>query len=200
MRNRRPVGVILAGGDGRRLGGDKACIELHGETLAERALHSLSQVVDTVVVSCRMGTRLPPLPGIAEAWVQRDDGDAAAGLASALREAGGRPILALAISLPLMSPAVLRELLLTRTDGRPAVLPEIGGRLEPLVGRWEPSALHTLESHARGSGLEAVAGLLAAVRVPFPATDPAFLRVDGPEDLLQAGAILDVRRRQRVRA
>lgn len=195
-RDRTPIGVLLAGGEGRRLGGDKAWIELGGEPIARRALRSLAAVVDTVVVSCRLGTQLPPLPGVAEAWVQREGpAGPAAGLASALREARGRPILALAISLPLMSEEALRALASTGCEGRPAVLPLLGGRLEPLAGRWEPSALHNLET-AAGAPLEALARSMSPATVPFAPDDPAFVRVDAPEDVLRAGAILDARRRR----
>lgn len=190
------IGVLLAGGDGRRLGGDKAWVQLGGRTLAERALEPLRAVCDTVVVSCRMGTALPPLPGVDEAWVQReDDVGPAAGLASALREAHGRTILAVAISLPLITEAVLRDLLAVRTDGRGAVVPSLAGRLEPLAGRWSPSALPILEGFRGRGDLERVTRCLDPAVVPFSPDDPAFLRVERPEDVLRAHAILDARRR-----
>ena len=194
MRRRGVVGVLLAGGDGRRLGGEKAMVEIGGRTIAERALEPLRAVCDTVVVSCRLGTTLPTLTGVEEAWVQReDDGGPVAGLASALREARGRTILALAISLPLMSEQVLRELLAVKADGRAAVVPSLGGRLEPLVGRWSPSALPMLEGFRAQRDLERVTRLVDHVAVPFYPDDPAFLRVEGPEDVLRAYAALDAR-------
>ncbi len=202
MRRRNAViGVLLAGGDGRRLGGEKAWVEIGGRTLADLALEPLREVVDTVVVSCRVGTALPPLAGVDEAWVQREDaGGPAAGLASALREAGGRPILALGISLPLMTEQVLRELLAGPADGRAAVVPALDGRIEPLVGRWSPSALPILEGFRRQADLERVARCVDPAVVPFAADDPAFLRVQGPEDVLRAHAIIDARQRDPVGA
>lgn len=194
------IGVLLAGGEGRRLGGDKAWVELGGRTLAERALEPLSAVVDRVIVSCRLGTTLPPLPGVSEAWVQRDEGGGpAAGLASALRQARGDTILALAISLPLMTERVLRELLAVDASGRCAVLPSLGGRLEPLVGRWSESALPVLDGFAAHPDLERVAACVHPAVVPFDPADPAFLRVQRPEDVLCAHAQLDARRQERAR-
>jgi molybdopterin-guanine dinucleotide biosynthesis protein A len=147
------------------------------------------------VVSCRLGTTLPPLPGVAEAWVQRDDdGGPIAGLASALREAHGRPILALSISLPLMTEEVLRDLLAVAADGRSAVVPRVGDRLEPLVGRWSASALPILEGFRTHADLERVTRLVDPAQVPFAADVPAFLRVEGPEDVLRAHAALEARR------
>lgn len=189
------VGVLLAGGQGRRLGGDKASVELRGRTLADRALEPLRAVCETVVVSCRLGTKLPPLEGVEEAWVQREGGleGPVAGLASALREAGGQPILALAISLPLMTEAVLRDLAGAASDGRMAVVPSLGGRLEPLAGRWSPAALPLLENLRGQADLERVTRLLDPVQIPYDPRDTAFLHVDGPEDVLRAHAALEAR-------
>ena len=193
-RSGEVIGVLLAGGEGRRLGGDKAWVELAGRTLAERAIESLRAVSDCVVVSCRMGTTLPPLPGVDEAWVQREDGNGpVAGLAAALREARGRPILALALSLPLMRQDVLRALLDAPAEGRAAVLPWLDGRLEPLVGRWSPAALPMLEGFRASRDLDRVARCVDPAIVPFAPEDPAFLRVQRPEDVLRAHAILDSR-------
>ena len=190
------IGVLLAGGQGRRLGGDKAWVHVGGRTLAERVLEPLRAVCDTVVVSCRMDTALPPLPGVDEAWVQREDvGGPAAGIASALREARGRPILAVGLSLPLISEAVLRALMAVQGDGRAAVVPSLEGRLEPLAARWSESALPLLEGFRTHADLERVAACVDHAVVPFAADDPAFQRVDVPEDVLRAHAILDARGR-----
>ena len=188
------IGVVLAGGAGRRIGGDKACVRIGGRTLAERVLQPLRAVCETVVVSCRIDTALPPLPGVDEAWVQREDGGPAAGIASALREAGGRSIIAVGISLPLMSEAALRALLTVAGDGRAAVVPSIEGRLEPLAARWTASALPILEGFRTHGDLERVTRCIDHAVVPFAADDPAFLRVDVPEDVLRAHAVLDARR------
>lgn len=197
LRRRGLIGVLLAGGEGRRLGGEKAWVEIGGRTMAELALEPLSAVVETVVVSCRMGTTLPPLPGVDEAWVQREDaGGPVAGLASALREARGRPILALGISLPLMTEQALRELVDFPAHGRPAVIPALGGRIEPLAGRWSPSALPILEGFRTHTDLERVARCVDPTLVPFRADDPAFMRVEAPEDVLRAHAVIEARRRQ----
>jgi molybdopterin-guanine dinucleotide biosynthesis protein A len=190
------IGVLLAGGAGRRLGGDKAWVQLGGETLAQRVLRPLRAVCDTVVVSCRMETALPPLPGVDEAWVQRGDeaGGPAAGIASALREARGRTILAVAISLPLMSEAVLRSLA-GHGDGRAAVLPSLDGRIEPLAARWSHAALPILDGFRAHADLERVARCVDHAVVPFAADEPAFMRVEVPEDVLRAHAVLDARNR-----
>jgi molybdenum cofactor guanylyltransferase len=193
-RSRDPVGVLLAGGAGRRLGGDKARVALAGRPLAQWALGALAEVLDDVVVACRLDTELPALRGVAEAWVEPDGPRGpVGGLSSALREARGRPILACSLNLPLITPAVLRTLL-EAPHGAPAVVPQIGDRIEPLVGRWAPAALPILAALPPDASLNTAARALRASTVEFDADDPAFTCVHAPEDLLRAAALLDTHR------
>ena len=52
----RPVGAILAGGGGRRIGGDKAIVELHSRPLISYPLQAVRQAVGRVAI-------LAPAPG-----------------------------------------------------------------------------------------------------------------------------------------
>jgi len=64
------LGVILAGGLARRMGGgDKALIVLGGRTLLDRAVERLSPQVDAVVINAnddpaRFGSALPVIPDL----------------------------------------------------------------------------------------------------------------------------------------
>ena len=187
--------MLLAGGSGRRLGGDKLRVELRGRALALYALDALCAALDHVVVACRLDTELPELPGVREAWVEPDGPRGPlVGICSALREAGGRPIVACAVSLPLVTPELLRALATADPAGAPAVAPQAGGELHPLVARWEPSALDTLTGLAPDMPLEAVMRALDPHVLPWDDPD-CFVRVRVPEDLLHAGAVLDKRHR-----
>jgi molybdopterin-guanine dinucleotide biosynthesis protein A len=195
-RGREPIGVLLAGGEGRRMGGDKARVQFAGRPLAWWALEALQAVVRDVVVACRLDTQLPALPGVAEAWVEPDGPRGPLrGIVSALREARGRPILVAAISYPLVRPEVLEALLAVPRAGRPAVVPAPGGRLIPLIGRFEAAALGVLAGLSPTTDPLAAVQALAPAIVSFRPDDDAFLRIDSPEDLLRAGAVLDARRR-----
>lgn len=200
-RRREPIGVLLAGGAGRRIGGDKALVELDGRPLAHHALQALTATLDEVVVACRVDTELPPLPGVKEAWVEAEGTRGpVAGIVSALREARGRPILAVALSLPLVTPDHLRALLAVDLDGRPAVVAARGGRPQPLLARWEPQALPALSRMAPDLPLEHATMTLAPALAAFAADDPALEPVRAPEDLLRAAAALDSRRRAAAHA
>src|SRR4051812_49455051 len=89
-----PVGVVLAGGLGRRLGGDKAIVELEGRALVLYPLEALHEVCDEVAVVAKRDTLLPPLAGIASLWVEPDEPrHPLCGVAHALRLALGRAVL-----------------------------------------------------------------------------------------------------------
>lgn len=194
VRSHDPIGVLLAGGAGRRLGGDKARVALAGRPLAQWALDALGEVLDVVVVACRLDTELPSMRGVTEAWVEPDGPRGAVrGVAAALREARGRPILACSINLPLMTPAILRALLRAPRDS-PAVVASVGGRPQPLVGLWQPDALPVLTALPPDVSLPTAARALRASTVAFDGEDPAFTCVHAPEDLLRAAALLDTRR------
>src|SRR3954467_2154111 len=104
-----PVGAVLAGGLGRRLGGDKAIVELEGRALVLYPLEALHEVCDDVAVVAKRDTLLPPLAGGADLWIEPDlPRHPLAGVAHALHLAAGRPVLAVAVDLPCIDAATLR--------------------------------------------------------------------------------------------
>jgi molybdopterin-guanine dinucleotide biosynthesis protein A len=185
------VGVVLAGGRGRRLGGDKAIVELDGRPLIQYALEVLHEVCDHVVVVAKSDTQLPPLAGLGEVWVEaQEPRHPLAGIAHALRLATGRAVLALAVDLPLMDAATLRLVASTPSGGAAAVVPRVHGRLQPCCARYEARALaaglDTFDPTGRATDIVAALGIVEIV-----APDPAvFLNVNHPEDLLHAAALL----------
>jgi molybdopterin-guanine dinucleotide biosynthesis protein A len=64
-----PIGVVLAGGRGRRMGGAKAIVELAGRPLICYPLEALAAALDEVAVLAKADTELPSLPG-ATIWVE----------------------------------------------------------------------------------------------------------------------------------
>jgi molybdopterin-guanine dinucleotide biosynthesis protein A len=189
-----PVGVVLAGGLGRRLGGDKAIVELEGRPLALYAVEALHELCDDVVVVAKRDTVLPPLAGAAELWIEPDEPrHPLAGVAHALRLAAGRSILVVAVDLPLMDGATLR--LIAQAEPVPpalaaVVVPRVHGRLEPLCALYTSRALPGLEDFdpdARATDI--VRGLgICEVAPPDPS---AFYNVNRPEDLLQVSVLLN---------
>jgi molybdopterin-guanine dinucleotide biosynthesis protein A len=178
-----PVGAILAGGRGRRIGGDKGLIELSGRPLVQWPLSTMQQVVRDVIVVAKPDTALPPLSGVIVWREQAEPQHPLMGLVAALRAARGRAVVACAADMPFVSAATLAGLIAVDPGGAAAVVAVEAGKdtLQPLLARYEPSAL---------------AALAAAVGVDrFEVADPVELfNVNTPEDLARAEEILVGRR------
>lgn len=131
------------------MGAAKPGLEVGGIPLVERVLAAATAVVDRVVLVGKAGDE-SPLPGLP--WVVDDHPEpcALAGVVTALRHAGDRPVLVLACDLPFLVPDLLRRLL-HESGAAPVRLPEISGRFEPLVALYRPAALAPLtEALAEG--------------------------------------------------
>lgn len=180
-----PLGVLLAGGAARRMGGDKLRSPLLGRPLALWALDALRDVCDEVIVAAKGGTALPPLP----AGVQRlDEPDEPrhplAGVVAALRHAGpGGATLVLAADLPLVPASLLRVLLAAPAEHAVAVA---GERVHPLCARLGPAALEA----ALQAGEPATRAVLALGPALVEAQAAWLLNVNEPEDLAAVEAAL----------
>lgn len=148
------VGVVLAGGQSRRMGRDKAMLCLPGavpgESLTARAARRLRQVVTTVVISDRGRVLLPDFSSIEDAGtVGSPIKGPAAGLLGAAVRFPSRSLLVLACDLPTV-PVPLLARIATVAPAADLVIPRHGpDRLEPLCARWGPAALACLADRAR---------------------------------------------------
>jgi molybdopterin-guanine dinucleotide biosynthesis protein A len=189
-----PVGAVLAGGAGRRMGGDKAVVDLEGRPLISYPLEALAAVCPTLAVVAKRGTALPQLVGSTAIWLEPDEPrHPLAGVAHALTRAGSRPVLVCAADLPLVDVATLRALCDAARPGDVAVVPRCGGRLQPLCALYRPAALRALQRFEPGARATDVVAALGP-RVVDLADEECFLNVNAPEDLLLAGAALARRR------
>jgi molybdopterin-guanine dinucleotide biosynthesis protein A len=184
------LGVVLAGGAGRRLGGDKAVVSLNGRALLDYPLRAVRRAVGEAVVVAKHSTVLPALPGDVGVWLEDDEPrHPLTGIVQALRNADGRSVLVVAGDMPLVTSDVLAALVRAPLGGAPALVPRAGGRLQPLCARYEPSALAGLQGFApEAPAREVVLGLGPAI-LEWP-DEQAFFNVNAPEDLLQAASLL----------
>lgn len=188
----QPIGVVLAGGAGRRIGGDKALVALDGRPLLHYPLEALRVVLDDVVVVCKEATPLPPLPAPVSIWCENDpEHHPLIGVAAALREAGGRAILVCAGDMPLVTPEAIRAVL--EAPAATAVVTRIAGRLQPLFARYEPGALPVFEAMDLAEPATRVIERLDPLVVEI-ADDNVAHNVNAPEDILHASALLINRR------
>ncbi len=190
----RPVGAILAGGAGLRIGGQKAAVELQGKPLICYPLEAIGQVLSQVAILAKAGTELPPVSGVA-VWLEPESPrHPVIGITQALTLAAGRPVLICAGDLPFVTPELVRRLVKADPGRSPAVVACAEGQMQPLLGCYQPRALELLAREAK-----AASGRLMEI---VGAIDPVLLEcdpdelfdVDSHEDLLQAAGMLDRRR------
>lgn len=109
MSTPRLLGAVLAGGESRRFGRDKAAEVLGGVTLVDRAARTLGEVFANVVVVSTKGTASawPTIPDL------RPPCGPLGGIEAALREAeeaGLEGVFVLACDLPLVGPETVRAI------------------------------------------------------------------------------------------
>jgi molybdenum cofactor guanylyltransferase len=191
MARRSCIGAVLAGGSGRRIGGDKATVELEGRPLVHYPLSVLRAVLDEVAIVAKQSTVLPGLDVEIAIWLEPDEPrHPLAGVVHALRCARGQPVVAVAGDMPFVTRAVVAALARERSRGAAAVVPRAGGRLQPLCARYEPRALGALAGCDLAAPVaDAVVGALAPRILEWPDEEP-FFTVKGPEDILHAAALL----------
>jgi molybdenum cofactor guanylyltransferase len=187
-----PIGAILAGGAGRRMGGDKAIVELHGKPLICYPLEAAREALGDAVIVAKPGTRLPDLPGVS-VWLEpAAPRHPLVGVTEALALADGRPVVVCAADLPLVTARLLRRIAAADPGGAPAVVAAAAGAVQPLLGCYQPRALELLAPAARAASAPLREAVAAIDPVTLEVEDPEELfNVNSPDDLLMAAGLLD---------
>jgi len=147
--------VILAGGESRRMGRDKAFLEHGGKTLLARQLETVAALRPAeILVSGRADTDYSHLGYSVLLDVQPGCGPIA-GIERALALARSEWVLVLAVDLPGMTSAFLGRLLALSDTGS-GVVPETSRGLEPLAGFY-PKRAHGIASDCLQTGRWALA-------------------------------------------
>ena len=182
--------VILAGGEGKRIGGDKPLLMLTGERLIDRALRNACRWSTLVAVAVRDPAQVEPVaaPVIVD---QHDIAGPVAGLLSALRfaaELDCRQVLTIPADMPFLPPDLLSRLALAIGE-LGCALASSSGHVHPVCGLWRASALdRSGEYLASGRrSLRGFAELVGHVPVVWAAEpfDP-FFNINTAEELAEA--------------
>jgi molybdopterin-guanine dinucleotide biosynthesis protein A len=142
--------LLLAGGESRRMGRDKATMEFEGRPLWERQLDLLRGLSpDKIFVSAR--SKPSWLPGDVKALIDdRPSRGPLSGLTKALAEMRTTHLIALAVDMPFLTSDELRDL--SRLVGtRQGVVPLIGERAEPLAAIYPADAAEDFQTALAGS-------------------------------------------------
>ncbi len=202
MRTGTCVGILLAGGRARRMGGgDKALRKLGGTSLLARAIAALRPQCEGLVLSANgdparfAGFDVPvvadDVPGFRGPL---------AGMLAGLDWIGARrPDVALAISVPADTPFLPGDLVARLIRARAEKNAEVacarsGGRTHPAVAVWPVSIRSDLRHALVGENMRKVEAFLqnysrAIVEWPVEPYDP-FFNANDPSDLVAAETIL----------
>ena len=188
LEKRGRAGWVLVGGASRRMGSDKALVEVSGEPLAMLAAAKVAQVCGSVSLvgdpSRYAGLGLPVFadkyPGAGPL----------AGVETALRNTEDDWNLVVACDMPALDPAILESLFGPGTD---CALPRyadgpFSGRVEPLCAvyhrRCHAAIVEAIESGIRSvtDALATIAARHAITYVPVSSA-ASFANLNTPEDL-----------------
>ena len=197
-RRREPIGVILAGGSGRRIGGSKAIVQLAGTPLIAYPLQAMSDALSDVAIVAKTDTQLPSLPGVT-VWIEPDEPrHPLVGIMQALALADRRPVVVCAADLPFVTGELVAQLAGADPGRAPAMLAALEGNVQPLLGCYQPAALELLQRTGSAPDRPLRECIAAIEPATLEVSDPDLLfNVNTPDDLLQAAAMLD---RWRARA
>lgn len=179
--------VLLAGGEGRRLGGAaKPALQVGGRRLVDIAVAAASGASRIVLVGPDPGG-LPPVTVVRE---DPPGGGPVAGLATGLEQTAAPYVLVLATDLPFLTTTAVDVLRLAIGGSDVALLVDGGGGDQCLVAFWRRGALVAAIGETSSAAGRSVRSLLAdahAVRVPV-GTDrpPPWYDCDTQEQLDEA--------------
>ncbi|MDD2686198.1 MAG: molybdenum cofactor guanylyltransferase [Gallionella sp.] len=205
--------LILAGGDSRRMGQDKAALVLDGKTLLAHVTATMQQVFPKVVVSVRQLRDEVDVPQV------RDEVAASgplAGLIAGLAQADTPWVFAVACDMPFVTVKVVERLAEFRSQPTPAipfqdesglvfpekvksgviqaVVPMVDGYPQPLAAFYARAALDEMRA-SLASGDRSLRGMLQRLDVCYVnkaelrECDPqmrSFFDLDTPQDYLAA--------------
>lgn len=161
MKRADVTGLIVAGGQSRRFGADKARHPVAGRPMIERVHDVLAPLVETVLVSVRT---LDTDYGLSARRVADEYPGAGplAGLHAGLKRCRTPWLLALACDVPFLTPETLQTLLVARTETeQPIVARTPNGQRHPLCALY-PRSLNSLTERLLNEDRLAMHGLLRA--------------------------------------
>ena len=187
------IGAVLAGGESRRFGSDKAAAIVAGRSLVERAAETLAQVLPEVVVVSSRAPTTGAWPHVPDTRVGQGP---LAGIEAALRCASDRGLegaFVLACDLPLVDSVTIQAVISALGDGLAAAPSREGLGWEPLCAAYrvacQPWVSGALDRGERAA--HAVLEAVSAVRVVVPGD--VFLNVNTPADQARVTAVLQNR-------
>jgi molybdopterin-guanine dinucleotide biosynthesis protein A len=181
------TGVILVGGKSRRMGQDKAFLELDGKPLVERLLQVFKECFSRILLVGDHGERFSAYDVLVVADIY--PGSSLGGLYSGLYHATGSHVFVVSCDMVYPNPAVIR-LICSLKEDYDAVIPLLSHGYEPLCALYSKSCLPAMKEQLE-SGNHRIFDFYPQLNIRavpyeelaiFGTGDSAFLSVNTPEE------------------
>ena len=182
--------IILAGGDSRRMGQDKALLTFAGKPLLRSVIDRIQPLFPATILSVRQPRPEFDLPQVCDI---ESDGGPLTGLVSALAQITTPWAFAVGCDMPFVSPALIEYLAAYRARHQ-AVVPMVAGRLQPLAAFYSSGCVPIMRA-SLALGDKSLLGALKLLDVRYVdekellRADPqlrSFFDLDTPQDVAAA--------------
>ena len=145
-------GAVLAGGQSRRMGSDKAALLINGEPLLRRTVRALHSITaDVAIIGPPERTVLvSDVPILPDRWPQQGP---LGGIATALWALSGEAVLVVGCDMPFLNLALLRYLI-ALAPAYDAVVVKAEGVVHPLHAVYQRRCLPALETRLLAGDLQ----------------------------------------------
>ncbi|NOU01217.1 MAG: molybdenum cofactor guanylyltransferase [Gallionella sp.] len=182
--------IILAGGDSRRMGRDKAMLPFANQTLIQSVIETVQPLFSATMLSVRETRSEINLPQVCDT---QDNGGPLVGLITALEKITTSWAFVVACDMPFVSPALVKQLAKIRAQQH-AIVPVVHGQFQPLAAFYSTSGIPFMRA-SLSLGNKSLLGAIRNMQVSYIdememlQADPqllSFFDLDTPQDLLVA--------------
>ena len=179
------TGVLLAGGKSRRMGQDKALLEIFGESMFNRTLKLIQSLFPKVLVAGgRPDLGSPGIPVISDIY----PGSALGGLHTGLKSALTDWIFVVPCDMPYADINIIKRLLQNR-DNVDAVVPKTSAGYEPVFALYHKNCLPHMEAMLQQQQFR-IYNFYQRIKIRYldesqlpPGWEKALHNINTPEDL-----------------
>jgi len=145
----KTIGVLLAGGESRRFGQPKAFAEYYGKKFWHYSMEALIDTTEKQIIISHQNL-LTKFKEQTQVKVITDDhhfveDGPKAGLYTAMKNEESEWFVILSCDIPLISGELIQKLLAYISPGKKVIIPNIEGKLHPLVGVYHHSVFPLIE-------------------------------------------------------
>lgn len=182
--------IILAGGDSRRMGCDKAMMPFDNQALIQSVITNMQNLFCTTILSVREYRQQIDLPQVCDMY---PNGGPLTGLVSALGSIATPWAFVVACDMPFILPELVEQLAAYRADQQ-AVVPVMQGHLQPLAAFYSVGCIPVMRA-TLSLGDKSLAGAIRNLDVSYidetqmirsEIAMSSFIDLDTPQDWAKA--------------